>query len=264
MKLLKESIVLKEKISLQMSRFIATNKMIIGMTTLGIALLNSQETEITYTIDEKDYISGSCLETEKKELTLEGIVLGECKDVLMKFDSTDKFYVKDEIILNEIKDNMEVYSNTLYDNSISNEEKTNNLEGQIKTLAEDISKNPGSYNYDNSIYIDGITGYLGNFVITGYCGCSACCGKSNGITADGSHATANHTIAADSRFSFGTELCIDGVTYEVEDRGGAIQGNRIDRFFDNHSEALSFGKKTASVYSVDSSRNKTLALRYSK
>lgn len=90
--------------------------------------------------------------------------------------------------------------------------------------------------------------YLGQFVLTGYCPCVICCGKTNGITASGKLATSNHTIAADSRYAFGTQMIINGQVYTVEDRGGAIKGNHIDIFFNSHSEALAFGKKTADVY----------------
>ena len=90
--------------------------------------------------------------------------------------------------------------------------------------------------------------YLGQFVLTGYCPCVQCCGKSDGVTASGKHATANHTIAADSRYAFGTQMIILGQVYTVEDRGGAINGNHIDIYFNTHAEALQFGKKTADVY----------------
>ena len=93
--------------------------------------------------------------------------------------------------------------------------------------------------------------YAGQFVLTGYCPCAICCGKTNGITACGTLATANHTIAADSRFSFGTKMVINGVVYTVEDRGGAIKGNRIDIFFTTHQDALNFGRQTADVYIVE-------------
>lgn len=74
--------------------------------------------------------------------------------------------------------------------------------------------------------------FVGTFKITGYCSCSRCCGKSNGITASGTKATAGRTIAADtSKYPFGTKMVIDGHTYTVEDRGGAISGERIDMYF---------------------------------
>ncbi|MCR5214344.1 MAG: hypothetical protein K6E10_07990 [Eubacterium sp.] len=105
------------------------------------------------------------------------------------------------------------------------------------------------------VYANGSNGtYQGQFVITGYCPCAICCGKTNGITASGKLATANHTIAADKRYAFGTQLVIFGQVYTVEDRGGAITGNHIDVFFNTHAEALQFGKKTnVDVYLYDGS-----------
>ncbi len=79
------------------------------------------------------------------------------------------------------------------------------------------------------------------YKITAYCPCSKCCGKSNGITAMGTRATAGRTVAASSKFTFGTKLNINGRTYVVEDRGGAINGNKIDIFVNSHAEALAWG-----------------------
>ena len=83
------------------------------------------------------------------------------------------------------------------------------------------------------------------FTVTGYCPCKKCCGKTDGITASGAKATPNHTIAAPSNYAFGTKIVLDGVgTFYVEDRGGLIKGNRLDRFFNTHQEALNWGRKT--------------------
>lgn len=90
--------------------------------------------------------------------------------------------------------------------------------------------------------------YLGRFVITGYCPCAICCGVETGITASGKRATSNHTIAADRRFTFGTQLAFNNHVYTVEDRGGAIVGNHIDLYFDTHQEALNWGKRYFDVY----------------
>ena len=86
--------------------------------------------------------------------------------------------------------------------------------------------------------------YTVTFETTAYCACAKCCGKSDGITASGARATAGHTIAAPSTYPFGTEIEIDGVVYTVEDRGGAIKGNRIDIFFDSHTAANNYGRRT--------------------
>ena len=83
---------------------------------------------------------------------------------------------------------------------------------------------------------------IGTYKITGYCGCSSCCGKTDGVTASGTQATAGRTIAADTtKLPFGTKVVIDGHTYTVEDRGGAIKGNKIDVYFSSHSKALQWG-----------------------
>ena len=88
------------------------------------------------------------------------------------------------------------------------------------------------------------SGYI-KFTATAYCGCAKCCGKSTGKTASGTTATAGRTVAMSSSYSFGTKIEIQGMgIYIVEDRGGAIKGNRIDIFFSNHQKALDFGRKT--------------------
>ena len=79
------------------------------------------------------------------------------------------------------------------------------------------------------------------YKVTAYCACSKCCGKSTGRTASGKKATAGRTVAAPSTFAFGTKLSINGKQYVVEDRGGAIKGNRIDIFVSSHAEALRWG-----------------------
>lgn len=89
--------------------------------------------------------------------------------------------------------------------------------------------------------VSGTSGKSGMYKVTAYCACMQCCGKTNGITASGTKATANRTIAAPATFSFGSKVVINGVTYTVEDRGGAIQGNRIDVYMDTHSQALQWG-----------------------
>lgn len=83
------------------------------------------------------------------------------------------------------------------------------------------------------------------FNASAYCPCAKCCGKTNGITASGTKATAGRTVAMPKGYSFGTKIEIKGMgTYTVEDRGGAITGNKIDIFFNTHQEALNFGRKT--------------------
>ena len=98
------------------------------------------------------------------------------------------------------------------------------------------------------------------FTATAYCFCSKCCGKSNGMTASGAEAQAGVTVAMPKGYSFGTKLLIkdtngnllnNGKSYIVQDRGGAIKGNKIDIFFNSHAEALKFGKKTVYLKVVE-------------
>lgn len=83
--------------------------------------------------------------------------------------------------------------------------------------------------------------------VTAYCPCSKCCGQySDGVTACGHKIRPGDTfVAADKRFSFGTEMVItgygNGQPVKVLDRGGAIKGNRLDLFFGSHKEALKWG-----------------------
>ena len=83
--------------------------------------------------------------------------------------------------------------------------------------------------------------------VTAYCPCPQCCGEySDGITACGHKIQPGDTfVAADSRYSFGTEMLIPGYSnnqpVRVLDRGGAIKGNRLDVFFATHEEALEWG-----------------------
>ena len=89
------------------------------------------------------------------------------------------------------------------------------------------------------------------YKITAYCPCSKCCGKTSGRTASGTTATAGRTVAASSKFAFGTKLNIGGHVYTVEDRGGAINGNKIDIFVNTHAEALQWGVRYLNVSVVN-------------
>ena len=70
------------------------------------------------------------------------------------------------------------------------------------------------------------------------------CGKSDGITASGTHAKQGRTIAAPSWIPFGTTVVINGISYVCEDRGGYIQDNRLDIYTDSREDAVEFGSKS--------------------
>lgn len=91
--------------------------------------------------------------------------------------------------------------------------------------------------------------YLGTCLVSAYCACEQCCGKSDGITATGTYATQGRTVAVDpSVIPYGSTVHIDGVPYVAEDCGGAIGGTRIDLFFNSHQDALNWGVRYCEVW----------------
>ena len=89
--------------------------------------------------------------------------------------------------------------------------------------------------------------------VTAYCPCEKCCGEwADGVTANGHVIEPGDCfVAADGRFSFGTEMVIEGYnsskTVKVLDRGGAIKGNKLDVFFHTHQGALEWGVRYIDV-----------------
>ncbi|MGL5439484.1 MAG: 3D domain-containing protein [Filifactoraceae bacterium] len=94
--------------------------------------------------------------------------------------------------------------------------------------------------------------YVGNFKLTGYCPCQSCSEGWGTQTSSGRKATAGVTVAASKQFPIGTKLYIEGVGYRtVDDRGGAIKGNKIDVFVNSHSECYNPAyNATTKVYIV--------------
>lgn len=104
---------------------------------------------------------------------------------------------------------------------------------------------------------------LGNFKLTAYCSCSLCCGKwannrpidENGneivYGAIGERLKEGYSIAVDPTvIPYRTEVIINGHTYKAQDCGGAIKGNRIDVYFEDHQAALNFGVQYVEVFVV--------------
>ena len=98
------------------------------------------------------------------------------------------------------------------------------------------------------------TGSSGNntqsgWLITFYCACSKCCGKSDAITASGYKLKESDNFkvcAAPKEIPFHTMINVSGGwngTVKVEDRGGAIHGKRLDIFCSSHSECNKMGKR---------------------
>lgn len=116
--------------------------------------------------------------------------------------------------------------------------------------AGDSADESSSENYEGTVEnTDSESGgkYLGNFTLTAYCNCAQCCGTAGNLTASGTVPAAGRTVAM-AGVPFGTQLMINGNVYTVEDLGTPY--GHVDIYFDNHSDALSFGLQYAEVYQV--------------
>ena len=138
------------------------------------------------------------------------------------------------------EDTVDYEEDTTEENDTSEtEESSENTED-----SSDASENQSSSESTNS----GQGKYLGNFTLTAYCNCAQCCGTAGNLTASGTVPTAGRTVAM-AGVPFGTQLLINGNVYTVEDLGTPY--GHVDIFFDNHSDALSFGLQSAEVYQLN-------------
>ena len=96
--------------------------------------------------------------------------------------------------------------------------------------------------------------------VTAYCPCEICCGEfTDEITASGVDVNDFYglLIAAPPEYSFGTVMDIPGYGIAtVQDRGGAIQGNRLDVYFSTHQEALNWGRQKLKVKIINPKKEK--------
>lgn len=92
---------------------------------------------------------------------------------------------------------------------------------------------------------------LGVFDLTYYCACEICCDVETGVTATGTPVVEGRTIAVDpSVIPYGTQVIINGHVFTAEDCGGAVKGNHIDIYVNDHQTALELGRNQAEVYLV--------------
>lgn len=81
--------------------------------------------------------------------------------------------------------------------------------------------------------------YIGKFEITAYTHTEPGCDK---WTATSKHVNKKYVSAPD-RFPFGTKLKIEGIGIVwVQDRGGAVHGNVIDRYLPTEAECWKWGR----------------------
>ena len=146
-------------------------------------------------------------------------------------------YEEDTTEENDTEENYE--SQDSGEDTLGAEESSENTED-----SSDASEDQSSSESTNS----GQGKYLGNFTLTAYCNCAQCCGTAGNLTASGTVPAAGRTVAM-AGVPFGTQLLINGNVYTVEDLGTPY--GHVDIFFDNHSDALSFGLQSAEVYQLN-------------
>ena len=128
----------------------------------------------------------------------------------------------------------------------------NNAVWAVRILEDTPSTVSGIYGSDISEVNATLLQYgqsLGTFKITHYCGGSCCNDEWAGVTATGAPLVEGDTIAVDPTvIPYGTKVIINGHIFTATDCGGAIKGNRIDVFVNDHNRANQLGVYYTDVY----------------
>lgn len=153
MKLAKDNKIIKNvnipKINFQI---IKTSRITICATAPGICLLSGyNKPGEKVIIPDKEYISGCTNNYKETTLTYEDVFLNKCLNKIKDYSYV--FNVKDEVVLNVIKNNIK--NKESYDNILNDDKTYESLDIQIILLSKDISKHPKDYGYDeNEVYLD--------------------------------------------------------------------------------------------------------------
>ena len=128
---------------------------------------------------------------------------------------------------------------TRQDDIINQAIEITNLNQQLTGIQEDVN-----------VLKQNKVAYIGEYKITYYCACKKCCGKDDGITASGAKVQEGVTVAADtSKLPFGTKVYISGIGWRtVQDRGGAIKGNRLDIYISSHNDPMPYNVQNLDVW----------------
>lgn len=113
--------------------------------------------------------------------------------------------------------------------------------GQI-TYKSKLKHAKANYVAVNGINIPGR--YLGKFSISHYCSCPICTGTAKGSrTATGHIPREGRTVAVDKHIiPLHSVIYVEGLgTFVAEDVGGAVKGNHLDIYIDDHQRALNLG-----------------------
>ena len=217
----------EEKASISIIKIICVSIILILISGIGVMAVNTNLKDIKIILQNGYEMTALTSKTTVSEVLEENNkVLKEGKDGIKEVTYKIKYQ-------NEVEIEKTVISEVVVQEPVN---KIVQVQKKVETSrSADLPRTSGT---TTTAVIDGET-----YKITAYCSCSKCCGKTTGRTASGTQATAGRTVAAPSKFAFGTKLNIGGHIYTVEDRGGAIKGNRIDIYVSSHSAALQWGVK---------------------
>ena len=134
------------------------------------------------------------------------------------------------------------------DNIIEQAIEINRLNDKNEELTNEVSH----LTSDMDVLKSYLFGYCGEFEITYYDDCELCCGKNDGITASGEKVQEGVTVAADtSIIPMGSKIYIEGIGWRtVQDRGGAIKGNKLDIYVPSHDSPMPYNKQKLNVWVV--------------
>ena len=145
-----------------------------------------------------------------------------------------------------------IFGNLCIDNSKELSVAQDNIIDQAIEINQ-LTKEVARLNGDMEVLKAYLFGYCGEFEITYYDSCYKCCGKTNGITASGAKVQEGITVAADtSIFPMGSKIYIEGIGWRtVQDRGGAIKGNKLDIYIpDCRNSPMPYNKQKLNVWVV--------------
>ena len=134
------------------------------------------------------------------------------------------------------------------------DEKIKKRDSQIDKLEQQLEM-AEKRNESPSVSSNSVKGT--DYLVTAYTNGAESTGKNPGdpaygITTSGKATQEGRTISCPPSMALGTKVKIEDVGVRVcEDRGGAIQGKRIDLYISNLSEAIEFGKQWLKVETLD-------------
>ena len=142
---------------------------------------------------------------------------------------------------------------------VAQEPRTTELKPVVVEAVEEWEKMPEmSYEEARAVLLERMP-KMEETILTHYCICRKCCGKSPehpayGITASGRKAVPYTSVAVDPRIiPLGSTVYIDHGdgdirVYRADDTGSAIKGAHIDICVEEHDKALQMGVDTVTVW----------------